>query len=122
MDHQQLSFNGAPSEYGNYYLIAQIDDLLLEDGIHSDNSASIPVTITDGGEFSGLIAHWSFDEGLMSVGKEYQVLVSGRVQTEQNLPGHILTLRDRNIFTPDQEKFWPSQDNYAWHRRKAFRR
>jgi len=29
---------------------------------------------------------------------------------EQNFPGHILTLTDRPIFTPEKEKFWPEQD------------
>lgn len=67
------------------------------------------------------LCHWSFDEGLMSVGKEYEVLVSRRVQTEQNLPGHILTLRDRSIFTPEEENFWPAQTNLEIHRRKYFR-
>ena len=68
------------------------------------------------------LCHWSFDKGLMSVGKEYEVLVSKRVQVEKNLPGHILTLSDRNIFTPDEHKFWPAQDNLHWHRRNLFRR
>ena len=68
------------------------------------------------------LCHWSFDEGLMSVGRKYEVLVSRRVQTEQNLPGHILTLKDRNVFTPEEQKFWPAQNNLEWHRRKAFRR
>ena len=36
------------------------------------------------------LCHWSFDKGFMSVGKEYQVLVSKRVMVEQNFPGHIL--------------------------------
>jgi predicted restriction endonuclease len=67
------------------------------------------------------LCHWSFDEGMMSVGKNYEVMVSRRVQTEQNLPGHILTLRDRNIFTPGEERFRPSQDNLDFHRRKYFR-
>jgi len=67
------------------------------------------------------LCHWSFDEGIMSVGENYQVLVSGEVQLEHNLPGHILTLRDRSIFTPEQDKFWPAQDNLEWHRRKYFR-
>jgi putative restriction endonuclease len=67
------------------------------------------------------LCHWSFDEGLMSVGKNYEVLVSRRIQTEQNLPGHILTLRDRNIFTPGEGKYWPGQDNLDFHRRKYFK-
>jgi putative restriction endonuclease len=66
------------------------------------------------------LCHWSFDEGLMSVGKKYEVLVSKRVQVERNLPGHILTLRDRSIFTPEEQKFWPSQDNFEYHRRETF--
>lgn len=68
------------------------------------------------------LCHWSFDEGLMSVGKKYEVLVSKRVVVEQNYPGHILTLIDRPIFTPGKESFWPEQDNLHWHRRNTFRR
>ena len=68
------------------------------------------------------LCHWSFDKGLMSVGKKYEVLVSKRVMKEQNYPGHILTLTDRPIFTPEQESFWPTQDNLHWHRRNTFRR
>lgn len=68
------------------------------------------------------LCHWSFDKGLMSVGKEYEVLVSKRVSIEQNYPGHILTLTDRSIFTPDEHKFWPAQDNLHWHRKNLFRR
>jgi putative restriction endonuclease len=68
------------------------------------------------------LCHWSFDKGLMSVGNDYEVLVSKRVQVEKNLPGHILTLSDRNIFTPDEQKFWPAQDNLNWHRKNLFSR
>jgi putative restriction endonuclease len=68
------------------------------------------------------LCHWSFDEGLMSVGVEYEVLVSRRVQIEQNLPGHILTLRDRHIFTPNGDQYWPAQDNFDYHRSKKFLR
>jgi putative restriction endonuclease len=68
------------------------------------------------------LCHWSFDKGLMSVGREYQVLVSKRVMVEQNFPGHILTLTDRPIFTPEKESFWPAQDNLHWHRKNLFRR
>jgi putative restriction endonuclease len=68
------------------------------------------------------LCHWSFDEGLMSVGVEYEVLVSRRVQVEQNLPGHILTLLDRHIFTPAEDQYWPAQDNFEWHRVKHFLR
>jgi putative restriction endonuclease len=68
------------------------------------------------------LCHWSFDKGLMSVGKKYEVLVSKRIMVEQNYPGHILTLTDRPIFTPEKESFWPEQDNLHWHRKNTFRR
>jgi len=66
------------------------------------------------------LCHWSFDQGLMSVGKHYEVLVSKRVSVEQNFPGHILTLTARHIFTPQEQIFWPDQANLDWHRRERF--
>ena len=63
------------------------------------------------------LCHWSFDEGLMSVGKKYEVLVSKRVQSDRNMPGHVLTLMDRPIFKPEKETFWPSQVNLSRHRK-----
>ena len=66
------------------------------------------------------LCHWSFDEGLMSVGGQYEVLVSDRVRIDSNIPGHILTLVDRLIFKPENERFWPGQDNLSRHRKLRF--
>jgi len=66
------------------------------------------------------LCHWSFDEGLMSVGTEYEVLVSRVVNVSQNFPGHILTLSGRNIIKPDDVRFWPGQENFEWHREKVY--
>jgi putative restriction endonuclease len=33
------------------------------------------------------LCHWSFDDGLMSVGSQYEVLVSNRVRIDSNMPG-----------------------------------
>lgn len=63
------------------------------------------------------LCHWSFDEGLMSVGRKYEVLVSKRVQSDRNMPGHVLTLMDRPILKPEKENFWPSQVNLSRHRK-----
>ena len=67
------------------------------------------------------LCHWSFDEGLMSVGASYEVLVSRRVRTDENMPGHMLTLVDRPIFRPAKEPLWPAQDNLEGHRRGIFK-
>ena len=66
------------------------------------------------------LCHWSFDEGLMSVGKKYEVLVSKFLSRERNYSGHILMLSDREIFRPEQETFWPDQENLGWHRKKVY--
>lgn len=36
------------------------------------------------------------------------------------MPGHMLTLSDRPMFRPPESRFWPDQDNLAWHRRERF--
>lgn len=66
------------------------------------------------------LCHWSFDEGLMTVGNNYEVKVSKTVRQDNNFPGHILTLSDRLIFKPEQSKHWPAQDNLEYHRKTVF--
>lgn len=66
------------------------------------------------------LCHWSFDEGLMGVGKDYEVLISSRVSIDRNLPGHMLTLKDRQIFTPKEEFYKPALNNLLWHRENMF--
>jgi putative restriction endonuclease len=66
------------------------------------------------------LCHWSFDEGLMAVGKNYEVLVSKKVGFAPNMPGHIFTLTDRPIFRPEKKAFWPEQASFAWHRKEKF--
>jgi putative restriction endonuclease len=66
------------------------------------------------------LCHWFFDEGLMTVGQEYEVLVSSRVGMEQNLPGHIFSLTGRGILKPAEEQLWPAQENLGHHRRNKF--
>lgn len=66
------------------------------------------------------ICHWSYDEGLMSVDLNYQVMISPAIKNDPNLPGHMLTLSDRPMFKPPESRFWPDQDNLAWHRRERF--
>ena len=68
------------------------------------------------------LCHWTFDEGLMAVNSEYQVMVSPMVKKDQNLPGHILTLSDRPIFRPQESQYWPTQDNFQWHRQERFKK
>ncbi|MDW7773767.1 MAG: HNH endonuclease [Desulfobulbaceae bacterium] len=68
------------------------------------------------------LCHWSFDEGLMGVGKHYEVLISKQVKREPNFPGHMLTLSDRPIFKPAKFDYWPAQEKLERHRKKVLRK
>ncbi len=68
------------------------------------------------------LCHWSYDEGLMAVGRNYQVLVSGSVRKDRNYPGHVLSLAEREMIRPAKPVHCPDQDNLGWHRKKVFRR
>lgn len=63
------------------------------------------------------VCHWSFDEGLIAVGSKYEVMISDRVCSDRNIPGHIQTLMDKPIFKPEQEIYWPGQENLKWHQK-----
>jgi len=67
------------------------------------------------------LCHWSFDEGLMSVGRNYEVLVSRQAKKDPNIPGPIMTFADRPIFRPSEDNYWPSQSNFAWHRESVYK-
>jgi putative restriction endonuclease len=67
------------------------------------------------------LCHWSFDEGLMSVGNNYEVLVSKRVNTDRNIPGHMMALADRPIFRPEDEVCWPGLENITSHQKYTFK-
>ena len=67
------------------------------------------------------LCHWSFDRGFMSVGREYEVLISPLSRQEQNNPGPIMTLDHRPIFKPSDERHIPDQECLGWHRREVFR-
>jgi len=67
------------------------------------------------------LCHWSFDEGLMGVGRDYEVLISPVARSDRNNPGLFMTLENRPIFKPDQEQYIPSQERLGWHRKERFR-
>lgn len=67
------------------------------------------------------LCHWSFDEGLMGVGKDYEVMISPAVRQDNNFPGHMETLSGRGIFKPQDSHYWPEQDNLEAHRKTKFR-
>jgi len=35
-------------------------------------------------------------------------------------PGHVLTLQDRPIFKPDEDRNWPGKENLKIYRQKCY--
>ena len=67
------------------------------------------------------LCHWTFDEGLITVSAQYTVLTSRQLSTNQNFPGHLLTLTGRPIIGPEDQILMPDLDALSYHRKEVFR-
>lgn len=66
--------------------------------------------------------HWAFDTGLISVNEAYEVIVSSSM-TEQGPTASMLTqLRNRRIWTPEDNRYHPDRDALEYHRTSVLRR
>ena len=64
------------------------------------------------------LCHWAFDEGMMGVSDDYNVITSRQISTTPNAPGFLLTLSGRGIIPPHGRDLWPAQEYLAEHRRE----
>ena len=63
------------------------------------------------------LCHWAFDEGMMGVSGDYNVITSRQIAANPNVPGFLLTLAGRSIITPANRDLWPAQQYLSEHRR-----
>jgi putative restriction endonuclease len=64
------------------------------------------------------LCHWAFDEGMMGVSDDYNVITSRQIAANPNVPGFLLTLNGRVIIPPPDRDLWPAQQYLAEHRRE----
>jgi putative restriction endonuclease len=64
------------------------------------------------------LCHWAFDEGMMGVSNNYDVITSVQIASVPNVPGFLLTLTGRGIISPQDRELWPAQQYLAEHRRE----
>ncbi|MBL0226794.1 MAG: HNH endonuclease [Geobacteraceae bacterium] len=64
------------------------------------------------------LCHWAFDEGMMGVSENYDVITSRQIAADPNVPGFLLTLSGRAIIAPSDRDFWPAQEYLFEHRRE----
>lgn len=66
--------------------------------------------------------HWAFDSGLISLSRNYEVIVSELLSERGPTEWLLTTLRGKSIWLPENEEHYPAQDALAWHREKVLRR
>jgi putative restriction endonuclease len=67
------------------------------------------------------MCHWTFDEGLLGVSQEYEVIASRQLPVPDNLPGYLTNLEGRGIVGPSEDPFWPDNESLRWHHENVFR-
>lgn len=63
------------------------------------------------------LCHWAFDEGMMGISENYNVITSPQIASDPNVPGFLLTLSGRSIIPPADRALWPAQQYLSEHRR-----
>jgi putative restriction endonuclease len=64
------------------------------------------------------LCHWAFDEGMLGVSENYDVITSRQIGADPNVPGFLMTLTGRGIISPPDRDLWPAQQYLAEHRRE----
>ena len=65
--------------------------------------------------------HWTFDERLLSVSRDYIVVTSKQLNVSGNLSGYLTSLEGRTIFVPNQKSYRPDRGSLEWHSRHLLR-
>ena len=65
--------------------------------------------------------HWAFDTGLIALNDDYQVIVSPLMSEQGPTEGMLTQLRDKRIWTPDEDRYHPDKSALAWHRTTVLR-
>ena len=65
--------------------------------------------------------HWTFDKGLISLDRNYEVIVSELMLERGPTEWLLTTLRGKSVWLPEDEEHYPAQDALAWHRERVLR-
>ena len=66
--------------------------------------------------------HWAFDRGLISLDKNYKVIVSEFMIEHGPTEWLLTTLRGKTILFPEDEELYPAQEALAWHREEVLKK
>ena len=65
--------------------------------------------------------HRAFDRGLIGIDENYKVVVSERFTESPDTTYSIKKLAGMAIILPVESRFYPSEENLAWHRKHTFK-
>lgn len=65
--------------------------------------------------------HWVFDQGLIGIAVDHQILVSPLIPKDQETVEPILSLANRQLHLPQDHMLLPAKTALQWHRKSIFR-
>lgn len=107
-------------------VVCQLYVLTLDGESVTEAAHIIPFNISGNNDVRNGISlcqlhHWSFDKGLISMDRNYRVIVSN-LMLERGPTEWLLTkLRGRLVRLPDDECLYPAHEALAWHREEVFK-
>ncbi len=83
-------------------------------------SNSYDDTVTNGISLTPTL-HRAFDRGLISIDDNYKIIISNKFKEEKQSQYSIIQFKNKEIFLPENSKFYPSLENLKWHREKVYK-
>ncbi len=107
--------------------VCQLYVLTLDGESVTEAAHIIPFTISGNNDVRNGISlcqlhHWSFDRGLISVDRNYKVIVSELMLERGPTEWLLTTLRGKSILLPDHNEFYPAQEALGWHREEVLKK
>ncbi len=92
----------------------------------TDAAHIIPFSISQNDDIRNGISlcklhHWAFDKGLISLNRNYKVMVSALLSERRPTEWVLTEQRDKSILLPEHDLLYPAQDALKWHRDERFR-
>lgn len=86
----------------------------------------VPFAVTHDDKVTNGIAlcpnlHRAFDRELVSVDEDYRIMVSAHIDELVDHPYSLSKLNGCSILLPKVQRYYPSQENLAWHRDYVFK-
>jgi len=84
-------------------------------------SNSYDDTVTNGISLTPTL-HRAFDRGLISIDDNYKIIISDKFKEENQSQYSIIQFKNKEIYLPENSKFYPSLENIKWHRENIYKK